>query len=177
MLIDAQGFIEGIGPMASLPRPLAALGVKVLRTQALRQAANKVAYFDKGRYATDDAMRIGRLHTFMPGWEDANVAFMRSGGYSIASRIGSVAQETLVLWGRDDEILDPKLYAQRFQDTLPSGRLVWVDKCGHCPHLEQPSFTADQILSFAAAAAAAPGATAPKVSSSAPAVSATTVAA
>jgi len=31
-----QGFIDGIGPMASLPRPLAAAGVWVLRTEQLR---------------------------------------------------------------------------------------------------------------------------------------------
>jgi pimeloyl-ACP methyl ester carboxylesterase len=36
VLIDAQGFIDGIGPMASLPRPLAAAGVWVLRTEQLR---------------------------------------------------------------------------------------------------------------------------------------------
>lgn len=47
MLIDAQGFIDGIGPMASLPRPLAAAGVWVLRTEQLRMAANKMAYHDQ----------------------------------------------------------------------------------------------------------------------------------
>ena len=49
VLLDAQGFIDGIGPMANLPRPLAALGVKVLKTEGLRQAANKVAYHDKAK--------------------------------------------------------------------------------------------------------------------------------
>lgn len=39
-----------------------------------------MAYHDKKRFATDDAMRIGRLHTHLPGWTDANVQFMRSGG-------------------------------------------------------------------------------------------------
>lgn len=39
VLIDAQGFIDGIGPMASLPRPLAAAGVWVLRTEQLRMVS------------------------------------------------------------------------------------------------------------------------------------------
>ena len=47
MLLDAQGFIDGIGPMASLPRPLAAAGVWVLRTKGLRMAANRMAYHDQ----------------------------------------------------------------------------------------------------------------------------------
>ncbi len=36
MLIDAQGFIDGIGLMSKLPRPLALAGVAVLRTEQLR---------------------------------------------------------------------------------------------------------------------------------------------
>lgn len=35
----SQGFIDGIGPMASLPRPLAAAGVWVLRTEQLRMVS------------------------------------------------------------------------------------------------------------------------------------------
>ena len=83
VLVDAQGFIDGIGPMSKAPRFLSVLGVQVLKSVGLRQMANKMAYFDKGRYATDDAMRIGRLHTHLDGWVDANVAFMKSGGYDI----------------------------------------------------------------------------------------------
>jgi hypothetical protein len=67
VLIDAQGFIDGIGPMASLPRPLAAAGVWVLRTEGLRMAANRMAYHDQ-KFATEDAMRVGRLHTHLDGW-------------------------------------------------------------------------------------------------------------
>jgi hypothetical protein len=67
VLIDAQGFIDGIGPMASLPRPLAAAGVWVLRTEGLRMAANRMAYHDQA-FATEDAMRVGRLHTHLDGW-------------------------------------------------------------------------------------------------------------
>jgi pimeloyl-ACP methyl ester carboxylesterase len=65
----------------------------------------QMAYYDKKRYATDDAMRVARLHTFLPGWTDANVAFMRSGGYAISARIKDVRCPTLVVWGRNDEIL------------------------------------------------------------------------
>lgn len=67
VLIDAQGFIDGIGPMATLPRALAAAGVWVLRTEQLRMAANRMAYHDQA-FATEDAMRVGRLHTHLDGW-------------------------------------------------------------------------------------------------------------
>jgi pimeloyl-ACP methyl ester carboxylesterase len=103
--------------------------------------------------ATPDAMRVGRLHTHLPGWADANVAFMRSGGYSISARIADVTQPTLVLWGRQDEILEPS-YAAKFEAALPNGTLQWVEESGHCPHLEQPAETAAAILRFVGAAQA-----------------------
>jgi hypothetical protein len=52
-----------------------------------------------------------------------------------------------VIWGRQDQILEPK-YADQFLDVLPDARLVWLEGCGHCGHLEKPRETADAILGF-----------------------------
>ena len=151
ILIDAQGFIDGIGPLAKMPRFLSVLGVQVLRSIPLRQLANKMAYHNEGKYATDDAMRVGRLHTFLPGWTEANVAFMQSGGYvGLSDRMKSLDIETLVVWGRQDEILAPD-FAQRFIDTLPNARLEWIEECGHVPALEQPQMLLESFKQFAAA--------------------------
>jgi pimeloyl-ACP methyl ester carboxylesterase len=43
-----------------------------------------MAYFDKPRFATDDAWRVGRLNTCLPGWLEANVAFIQSGGFNMS---------------------------------------------------------------------------------------------
>ena len=45
---------------------------QLLRTRGLRQLANRMAYHDKDRLATEDAMRIGRLHTHCPGGQLAH---------------------------------------------------------------------------------------------------------
>jgi hypothetical protein len=58
-----------------------------------------------------------------------------------------VQQPALVLWGRQDQILEPK-YAAMFQEALPNATLQWVEECGHCAHLEQPTVTAASILAF-----------------------------
>lgn len=89
--------------------------------------ANVMAYKDKG-LATDDARRTGRLHTYMPGWTDANIAFVRGGGYRIAASIPNVQQPTLVLWGRQDEIIEPT-DAGRFEAALPNSKLVRLGPC------------------------------------------------
>lgn len=147
VLVDAQGFIEGIGPMATLPTPFAKLGLQVLKSVPLRDIANRMAYFNKEQYATQEARDIGRLHCLLPHWEEANLSFMQSGGYSISSDIERVFQETLVLWGEQDTILEPR-YAMQFQQTLPNATLRWIKESGHVPHLEQPEMTAQAIEEF-----------------------------
>jgi pimeloyl-ACP methyl ester carboxylesterase len=118
-----------------------------------------MAYYDKARYATDDAMRVGRLHTHLPGWADANVAWMQSGGYSVSGGLKDLRLPTLVVWGRNDEILSPD-YAQRFMDVLPDARLTWIEECGHCSHLEQPAALLAAISDFCGLAAQEPEAAA-----------------
>lgn len=147
VLIDAQGFIDGIGPMSFLPRWAARLGVKVLKTEWLRQQANELAYVDPA-LANRDAMLVGRLNTHMPGWEDANVAFMASGGYTgIGAQVPNVKPPVLVLWGRQDRILPPET-AQQFADALPEATVTFLEKSGHSGHLEEPQATADAIMQF-----------------------------
>ena len=147
VLVDAQGFIDGIGPMSKAPRFLSVLGVQVLKSVGLRQMANKMAYYAKERYATEDAMRIGRLHTHLDGWVDANVAFMSSGGYAVSTKLAGLELPCLVAWGRNDEILSPD-NAGKFMEVLKDARLVWIDECGHVPALEQPDKLVEAIAGF-----------------------------
>lgn len=41
-------------------------------------------------------------------------------------------------------------------DALPDARLVWMEECGHCAHLEQPAALRDAIADFCGLAAEAP---------------------
>ena len=111
ILIDAQGFVDGIGPMASMPTPLAKLGVGVLKSIPLRSSANQMSYYDKETYATDEAVTVGRLHCLQEGWADALVNFMQSGGFSPSQLVPQVAVPSLILWGRQDGILDGTEFA------------------------------------------------------------------
>ena len=148
ILIDAQGFVDGIGPMASLPTPLASLGVQVLKSVPLRSSANQMSYFDKETFATDDAVRVGRLHCLQDGWSEALVSFMQSGGFSPSQKVPTIEAPSLVLWGRQDTILDGAEFANKFVEQLPNAQLRWIEECGHVPHLEQPDQTADEIRDF-----------------------------
>lgn len=149
ILIDAQGFVDGVGPLASLPKFLAQVGVAVLKSIPLRNSANQMSYFDKGTFATDDALNIGRLHCIQqPQWSDAMVNFMGSGGFTPSAQIPTIQAPALVLWGRQDRILDGNEFANKFVETLPNAELQWIEDCGHVPHLEQPGVTAKFISEF-----------------------------
>mmetsp|Transcript_11508 Transcript_11508/g.16273 ORF Transcript_11508/g.16273 Transcript_11508/m.16273 type:complete len:386 (-) Transcript_11508:448-1605(-) len=147
VFIDAQGFVDGVGPMASLPKPLAYLGVKVLKSVPLRNSANQMSYYDPQTYATEDALKVGRLHCLRDGWDDALVSFMLSGGFSPSQKVEQITVPSLIMWGRQDGILE-KEFAQKFLDTMPDAQLRWVEDCGHVPHLEQPDETAEVISTF-----------------------------
>ena len=61
VFLDAQGFVDGTGPVVSmLPKPLAKLGINVLKSEWLRDSANQMSYFDKETFATKDALNVGR---------------------------------------------------------------------------------------------------------------------
>ncbi len=148
VLIDAQGFVDGIGPMSYLPAPLARLGIRVLQSVPLRSMANRMSYHDVETYATDDALNIGRAHTLRDGWEDGMLSFMRSGGFRPSEKVSEIDVPTLILWGRQDGILDGEVYAKRFLDAMPNAVLRWIEGCGHVPHLERPDTTAMHISEF-----------------------------
>jgi pimeloyl-ACP methyl ester carboxylesterase len=105
----------------------------VLKSVPLRMFANVIAYKDKS-FATLDAMRCGRLHCFSDTWERASVDFLKSGGFIVSDKVPLVKQKSLIMWGRNDEILEPST-ALRFQECLPDSELKWIEDCGHVPHL------------------------------------------
>ena len=42
-----------------------------------------------------------------------------------------------LIWGKNDKVTPPEV-AMEFHEYLPKSELVWIDKCGHAPMMEQP---------------------------------------
>jgi pimeloyl-ACP methyl ester carboxylesterase len=42
-----------------------------------------------------------------------------------------------LIWGKDDKVTPPEV-AKEFHEYLPKSELIWIDKCGHAPMMEQP---------------------------------------
>lgn len=62
-------------------------------------------------------------------------------------QIRSVDKRTLLLWGAEDRVLDPKLLSKYEADITDTATQVF-DDCGHWVHLEKPDGCVDAILDF-----------------------------
>eukprot|EP00667_Euglena_gracilis_P007760 EG_transcript_7842 len=104
ILVAPQCFIDGV---PALPTFLAKLGVQLLKSKWLRGQVTKQAY-NTTEYG--DAMLIGRLHTLMDRYDESAISFIQSGGYKVSTLVSGITQPVLVIWGRQDRILDPAKY-------------------------------------------------------------------
>ncbi|AFZ48331.1 alpha/beta hydrolase fold protein [Cyanobacterium stanieri PCC 7202] len=147
ILLDSGGLTKK--PMMSkfLFPPLGFLATEFLRNLKVRQSISETAYCDR-TYASEDALRCAALHLDCDNWSKALISFTKSGGYgSFAPHLGNIQAPTLILWGKQDKILGTKP-AEKFAEMIPQSKLIWIDNCGHVPHLEQSQITAEHILGF-----------------------------
>ena len=147
ILIDSAGFTQPPVLGRFINQPLGNLATKFLSSPNVRKSIIEKAYYDRS-FVTADAQLCGALHLAMPHWREALIAFTRNRGYGyLLDRLSAIAQETLIIWGKQDRILGitaPPL----FINNLPAARLEWIDNCGHVPHLEQAQITSQLILDF-----------------------------
>jgi len=61
--------------------------------------------------------------------------------------IQTIKSPTLIIWGKDDEII-PLNHAFRFQRDIPQAQLIVYDNCGHVPMMEKTSELKKDFLAF-----------------------------
>lgn len=148
VLIDSAGFAKGPDISKFMIPPLGYLATEFLRRPGVRKKVSLNAYYDPV-FVTLDAELCTALHLQHPQWNQALIAFTKSGGYNfLANQISHIAQPTLILWGDSDRILGTA-DAEKFRQAIAHSQLVWINQCGHVPHLEKPQTTAAAILKFA----------------------------
>jgi len=148
VLLDSAGFAAGSAIGKFLIPPLGYLATQFLRQPNVRRSVSLKAYFDPS-FVTVDAELCAALHLKLSRWNEALIAFTKSGGYNfLSSKISQITCPTLILWGDSDQILGTK-DATRFETAIANSKLIWLEQCGHVPHLEKPELTAKHILEFA----------------------------
>jgi len=67
--------------------------------------------------------------------------------HSVREKLTSVACPTLVLCGREDQIVDPH-QVQGAIEGLPNFRMELIPRCGHAPQLEVPQIVNPLVTRF-----------------------------
>ncbi len=147
VLVDSAGYTAGPNIGKFMFPPLGYLATAFLRNPKVRQRISINAYHEAS-FASLDAQLCAALHLQSQGWQQALIAFTKSGGYtSFGEKLSQIQQPTLILWGKCDRILGTG-DAYKFKDAIANSQLTWIENCGHVPHLEQPQLTAQHILEF-----------------------------
>ncbi len=63
------------------------------------------------------------------------------------AKIKTITCPTLIFWGKQDKVVDPK-YAERFHQDIANSEMVMYDSCGHVPMMERPIEVRDRVLTF-----------------------------
>ena len=148
VLIDSAGSAKPPAIGKFMFPPIDTFATEFLRNPKIRQSISRAAYFDKS-FASLDAQACAALHLKCFNWNKSLIAFTKNGGYgSFIDRLDRIKQQTLIIWGKQDKILGTK-DAAKFARAIPNSKLLWIDNCGHVPHLEQPEATATAILNIA----------------------------
>ncbi|MFB8790516.1 MAG: alpha/beta hydrolase [Potamolinea sp.] len=147
VLLDSAGYKAPPNIGKFLFPPIGYLATSFLSNPKVRQKISVSAYHDEN-FASVDAQLCAALHLKSQNWQQALIAFTKSGGYSsFGEKLSEIQQETLILWGESDKILGTK-DAYKFEKEIANSQLIWIKNCGHVPHLEQPEVTAKHILEF-----------------------------
>lgn len=147
VLLDSAGYKAPPNIGKFLFPPLGYLATSFLSNPKVRQKISVSAYHNE-TFASIDAQLCAALHLKSQNWQQALIAFTKSGGYSsFGEKLSEIQQETLILWGDSDRILGTK-DAYKFEKAIANSQLIWIKNCGHVPHLEQPEVTAKHILEF-----------------------------
>jgi pimeloyl-ACP methyl ester carboxylesterase len=64
-----------------------------------------------------------------------------------ATRIKHITQPTLIIWGKEDQLISYQ-NASLFKQDIRNSRMLVLDKVGHIPMEEAPVEVADAILKF-----------------------------
>ncbi len=104
--------------------------------------------YDSERMVTQPIVERIKESLNRPGAVAAALAVARGMDFTtIEKKYHTIANPTLLIWGKQDHVALP-YYGQRLVTHLKKAQLVFIDRCGHIPMLEQPYLVQQYVTSF-----------------------------
>ena len=69
------------------------------------------------------------MHCMQDGWEDSLLGFMSSGGFKPKNKVPLVTQETCIIWGRNDGILNGEEFANKVKFYTCVYHIIFMLTC------------------------------------------------
>ena len=145
VLVAAVSYNKGLFDFASLVpnipgSPLQHLGLPSYLTPGLAEFFLNRVYSDKHTPDQEQIKTYGRIFA-RPGWLNSFLSHSRTLHEieDVQDDYPNFGIETLVVWGKDDTILNKK-FAGRLETDLMA-QTVLIDDCGHIPQEECPAET------------------------------------
>ena len=129
--------------------------VSVPRNLGMTRALYSTAFFDPQAADEDSVEEIARRHADPRMKVAAKRAFVRHFDFCkrlgpFHERLADLQAPTLVVWGSDDRLFRAS-DAEVAKRVLRNVRTEMIERCGHCPQIEQPERFTEVVLEFLAA--------------------------
>lgn len=112
------------------------------------EASVRNVYADPNKVSSELVDRYYDL-TLREGNRQALVDRFKQISASDSEKVKQLTMPTLILWGKQDQLI-PVEYAQHFQQDIKGSQLVVFDNLGHVPHEEDPQQTVSAVMKFLA---------------------------
>jgi len=107
------------------------------------------AFFDP-KYVSEPLIETVEEQLARPGTKAAALAAIRGQRYAeVETRYPTIAQPTLLLWGREDRVTTLP-FGERLSKELPNARLAVYPQCGHFPMIEAVAPSTRDLKAFLA---------------------------
>jgi 2-hydroxy-6-oxonona-2,4-dienedioate hydrolase len=136
-VVDRLILLDG-GGLANSPRSPHLVQIQNGTTLAETREYFKLMFYDKSR-VTDQMVRENYVRRLQASYTISRMQEARAKDLSVISQeqARSIRAPTLIIWGQQDELLDPSI-AGELERVVPDSRVELLDKCGHIPQAEQP---------------------------------------
>ena len=107
-------------------------------------------FYDDKKFISDAAVERFYAKKIMNGDSDTIQRLLASfarGEDMLDNRLSAVKQPTLIVWGREDELV-PLEHGERFKKEIQGSQLFVIDKCGHVPQIERADVFNPALLKF-----------------------------
>ncbi|GEM_PF-2058400 len=104
-------------------------------------------FYDKSRLTGKLVQSVAETSLGRRRWVQAEITKNIIGKNNVNSILQYIDVPTLILWGKNDRVLNVK-WAEVFLKGIKNSRLFILEKCGHMPMYEKPMETAMYIEKF-----------------------------